>query len=76
MYSQFEANEVPLAEFLKTDSEAELEEDVILRRGAKREGKWDLELARDVWESVRSCEYSASCEALTAVMTPEMWVTY
>ncbi|CAK9779898.1 hypothetical protein CC85DRAFT_288429 [Cutaneotrichosporon oleaginosum] len=64
VYGAFEKNEVPLAEFLKTENEAELEENVILRRGEKREGKWDIELANDVWESVRS------------LMPPALWVAY
>ncbi|GMK56771.1 hypothetical protein CspeluHIS016_0306110 [Cutaneotrichosporon spelunceum] len=62
--NQFEKNEVPIAEFLKTESEAELEEDVILHRGQKREAKWDLELANDVWRNLR------------ALMPTELWVTY
>ncbi len=54
--NKFEEGEVKVAEFLKTENEAELEEDVIIRRGEKREGKWDLDLANAVWDNVRNCE--------------------
>ncbi|BEI79704.1 hypothetical protein CcaverHIS002_0102330 [Cutaneotrichosporon cavernicola] len=62
--NRFEKNEVAISEFLKTQNEAELEEDVILRRGEKRDGKWDLELAHDVWYNLRS------------LMSPQLWVAY
>lgn len=86
VYGSFEENEVKIADLL-VKSEAEKTEakegeegekgDSLIRRGVKAATQaWDLELAKDVWKSVGGREFEFFRPELTAVMTPDLWVTY